>query len=97
MQLLMKNIRLILSIFLFFAAIPLAQAAPVVDNKAEGKRLCQLGRYSEAKPFLEKAIRQNESQQLVEQQKAKEGYSAEADAGELSAEEQAELKKAQHE
>ena len=59
MQLLMKNIRLILSIFLFFAAIPLAQAAPVVDNKAEGKRLCQLGRYSEAKPFLEKAIRQN--------------------------------------
>ena len=46
---------------------------------------------------VEKAIRQNESQQLVEQQKAKEGYSAEADAGELSAEEQAELKKAQHE
>ena len=30
-----------------------------MDNKAEGKRLCQLGRYSEAKPFLEKAIRQN--------------------------------------
>ena len=46
---------------------------------------------------VEKAIRQNESQQLVERQKAKEGYSAEADAGELSAEEQAELKKAQHE
>ena len=59
MQLLMKNIRLILSIFLLFAAIPLVQAAPFVDNKAEGKRLCQLGRYSEAKPFLEKAIRQN--------------------------------------
>lgn len=35
------------------------QAAPRIDNKAEGKRLCQLGRYREAKPFLEKAIKQN--------------------------------------
>ena len=45
-------------LFLFSCGLMQVQSAPV-DNKAEGKRLCQLGRYSEAKPFLEKAIKQN--------------------------------------
>jgi hypothetical protein len=46
---------------------------------------------------VDKAIRENEEQRLVAEQKAKEGYSAESEDGELTAEEQAELKKAQSE
>ena len=53
-----KNIHFIF-FFIFLATFLQAQAAPRVDNKAEGKRLCQLGKYSEAKPFLEKAVKQN--------------------------------------
>ena len=59
MQTSMKKYIHYLFFILFLSAFPQAQAAPRVDNKAEGKRLCQLGRYREAKPFLEKAIRQN--------------------------------------
>ena len=55
----MKKYIIFLFLSIFVWTFPQAQAAPRVDNKAEGKRLCQLGRYSEAKPFLEKAIRQN--------------------------------------
>ena len=55
-----KNIHF-LFFFVLLATFLQVQAAPRVDNKAEGKRLCQLGRYKEAKPFLEKAIKQNPS------------------------------------
>lgn len=40
---------------LFFAP----EISAAVDFKAEGKRLCQLGQYEEAVPWLEKAIKQN--------------------------------------
>ncbi len=53
-----KNIYFLL-ILLFSAVFYQSYAAPYVDAKAEGKRLCQLGKYEEAKPYLEKAIRQN--------------------------------------
>ena len=46
-------------IILFLSASARLVAAPAVDAKAEGKRLCQMGRYTEAKPLLEKAVRQN--------------------------------------
>ena len=59
MQTSMKKYIHFLFFILFLSAFPQAQAAPRVDNKAEGKRLCELGLYREAKPFLEKAIRQN--------------------------------------
>lgn len=53
-----KNI-FFLPIILFAMSLVSVQAARAIDNKAEGKRLCQLGKYEEAKPFLERAIRQN--------------------------------------
>lgn len=59
MQTSMKKYIHFLFFILFLSTFPQAQAAPRVDNKAEGKRLCQLGRYLEAKPFLEKAVKQN--------------------------------------
>ncbi len=46
-------------IFCLSSMVFLQLQARGVDAKAEGKRLCQLGRYEEAKPFLEKAIKQN--------------------------------------
>lgn len=53
-----KKIFLLLAmLYCAFAACPVWAAA--ADPKTEGKRLCQLGRYEEAMPYLEKAIRQN--------------------------------------
>lgn len=54
----MKKIFLLITIL----CITLLSALPsraALDNKAEGKRLCQLGQYEEALPFLEKAVKQN--------------------------------------
>lgn len=54
----MKKIFLLLAIVVFtLLGSGIAQAA--VDNKTEGKRLCQEGRYEEALPYLEKALKQN--------------------------------------
>lgn len=54
----MKKILLLLAILLFASVGgPVARAA--VDYKNEGKRLCQLGQYEEALPYLEKAVKQN--------------------------------------
>lgn len=54
----MKKISLLIAILslVLVSVLPL-QAA--VDNKAEGKRLCQLGQYHEALPYLEKAVKQS--------------------------------------
>ena len=46
---------------------------------------------------VERAIRENEDQHLVAAQKAKEGYSADEDTGDLTAEEKQELEKARNE
>lgn len=54
----MKKIFLLLAI-LFFTLLGSGIAQAAVDNKAEGKRLCQEGRYEEALPYLEKALKQN--------------------------------------
>lgn len=54
----MKKIFLLLAIVVFtLLGSGIAQAA--VDNKTEGKRLCLEGRYEEALPYLEKALKQN--------------------------------------
>jgi len=53
-----KNIYFLI-IFLSSMAFCQSMVAQRVDPKAEGKRLCQLGRYEESIPYLEKAIRQN--------------------------------------
>jgi len=54
----MKKIFLLLAI-LIFTALGGHKTLAAVDNKAEGKRLCQEGRYEEALPYLEKALKQN--------------------------------------
>ena len=51
-----KNIFLLIAIV---CSLTLQQGFAAVDNKAEGKRLCQLGKYEEALPYLQKAVRQS--------------------------------------
>lgn len=51
-----RFILLLIAIIISATSQPLLAA---VDYKAEGKRLCQLGQYEEAIPYLEKAVKQN--------------------------------------
>lgn len=54
----MKKIYLLLAI-LMFSLLSATDTTAAVDNKNEGKRLCQLGLYDEALPYLEKAVKQS--------------------------------------